>query len=163
MPDVSHDHGHDDHVHDRSAVSPELHQVVARRLERDGQRYSSGRRQLVELLGRSAHPVTIPEILATDPSLAQSSVYRNLSVLERSGVVVKVITNGEWSCVELAEDLTGHHHHLICDACGAVRDVDVPAHLERLLESALTTVADEHGFVLERHRLDLVGRCADCR
>lgn len=151
-----------EHVH-RHDVSPELHQVVARRLDRDGQRYTAGRRQLVDLLAHSAHPVTIPEIIATDPSLAQSTVYRNLAVLERAGVVVRVITNGEWGCVELAEDLTGHHHHLICETCGAVRDVEVPAEVEQLLESALAAVAEVEGFTLQRHRLDLVGRCTACR
>lgn len=159
-----HEHQQSGHVHGHArGVSSELHPVVSRRLERDGQRYTSGRRQLVELLSHTPHPVTIPEILAVDPTLPQSSVYRNLTVLERAGVVVKVITTGEWGCYELAEDLTGHHHHLICDSCGAVRDVDVPDHLERLLDTALTTVAEEQGFVLDRHRLDLVGRCADCR
>lgn len=151
------------HAH-RGAHAPtgDIHQTVLRRLERHGQRYTSGRRALVELLARSPHPLTIPEILEAG-SLAQSTVYRNLTVLETAGVVGRVITNGEWGCYELAEDLTGHHHHLICEVCGAVRDVEVPHDVEHLLESALGALADNEGFALERHRLDLVGRCENCR
>ena len=148
-----------DHVHTSTG---ELHATVARRLEHVGQRYTSGRRQIVELLGKSAHPLTIPEIIAVDESLKQSSVYRNLAVLEGADVVARVITNGEWTRVELAEDLTGHHHHLICDACGAVRDIEVPAEIESALDAALVGLAEREGFTLDRHRLDLVGRCAEC-
>lgn len=59
------------------------------------------------------HPLSIPELLHATGDVAQSSAYRNLSVLERAGVVAKVVTNDEWARYELTEDLTGHHHHLV--------------------------------------------------
>ena len=77
--------------------------------------------------------------------------------------MTKVITNGEWACFELAEDLTSHHHHLICSDCGTVRDVEVPSDVEAALDDALAGLAAADGFVLESHRLDLVGRCHDCQ
>ena len=141
----------------------DLHHTVLQRLRHDGQRYTANRRQIVEALDAVQHPLTIPEILDANAELAQSSVYRNLVVLERSGVVTKVVTNNEWSRYELAEDLTGHHHHLICSSCGAVRDVDVPEPLEQSIESALAALAAEHGFTLDDHRLDLLGTCGQCR
>ncbi len=140
-----------------------LHDIAAARLRRDGQRYTAGRRSLVEVLAAAPHPMPITEILTAGDDLAQSSVYRNLSVLERAEVVSKVITNGEWACFELAEDLTSHHHHLICSDCGTVRDVEVPADVEAALDEALEGLASADGFVLDRHRLDLVGRCHECR
>ena len=33
-------------------------------------------------------------------------MYRNLSVLERAGVVQRIVTTDEWARYELAEDLT---------------------------------------------------------
>lgn len=142
---------------------PALHEIAAARLRRDGQRYTSGRRALVDVLAAASHPLPIAEILAGGDDLAQSSVYRNLAVLERASVVSKVITNGEWACFELAEDLTTHHHHLICSDCGTVRDVEVPAEVEEALDQALVGLAAADGFVLDRHRLDLVGRCGSCQ
>ena len=56
----------------------------------------------------------------------QSSAYRNLAVLEHAGVVRRVITEGEFARFELTEELTEHHHHLICSRCGRVEDVTVP-------------------------------------
>lgn len=144
-------------------ADPALHDIAAARLRRDGQRYTNGRRTLVEVLTAASHPLTITEIVASGPELAQSSVYRNLAVLERAAVVSKVVTNGEWACFELAEDLTAHHHHLICSDCGTVRDVEVPAEVEAALDQALAGLAAADGFVLDRHRLDLVGRCGGCQ
>jgi Fur family transcriptional regulator, ferric uptake regulator len=140
----------------------EIDQIAHTRLRRDGQRYTDNRRQLVRVLAESADPLTIPEILQRRADLAQSSVYRNLSILERAGVVQKIITTDEWARFELAEDLTEHHHHLICSGCGAVRDFTVSPRLERSIDEALIEVADQAGFQLDHHRLDLVGLCEAC-
>jgi Fur family transcriptional regulator, ferric uptake regulator len=140
----------------------DLHVEAGHRLDGDGQRYTSGRRRIVDALAAAGRPLTIPEVVR-DADVPQSSVYRNLSVLERAGVVQRVVATGEWSRFELAEQLTDHHHHhLICSSCGAVRDVTVPAALERSLERSLGNVASLEGFAIDHHRLDLVGRCAAC-
>jgi Fe2+ or Zn2+ uptake regulation protein len=143
-------------------MATELDRIAQTRLRRDGQRYTDNRRQLVEALAASGAPLTIPEILEQRPDLAQSSVYRNLAVLERAGVVQRIVTTDEWARYELAEDLTQHHHHLICSSCGAVRDFTVSSGLERSIDTALNQVVDQEGFRLEHHRLDLVGLCEDC-
>lgn len=144
------------------SVSPDLHRVVAGRLRDDGQRYTENRRELVEVLLAEGQPITIPEILGRRDGLAQSSVYRNLTVLEKAGVVTKVVTNSEWGRYELAEDLTGHHHHLICSQCGTVRDIELPANLEQSISSVVAELGAASGFVIDEHRLDLVGRCEEC-
>lgn len=144
-------------------MSDDVHSIAAHRLANDGQRYTASRRGLVEVLAAADHPLPMPAILAAGPRLAQSSVYRNLAVLERAGVVSKVVTTGDWACFELAEDLTGHHHHLICSECGAVRDIVVPHDVEAAVSDALAGVAAGVGFVVEHHRLDLFGRCQACR
>mgnify|MGYP001024217965 CR=1 FL=1 len=127
-------------------MSVELHQRIAGRLRDDGQRYTSNRRDLVDVLLTAARPITIPEIMTSRDGLAQSSVYRNLTVMERAGVVTRVVTNGEWGRYELAEDLTGHHHHAICSECGAVADVELGDRLERAILAALDDVSERTGF-----------------
>jgi Fe2+ or Zn2+ uptake regulation protein len=144
-------------------VAADLHQRIAVVLAGDGQRYTRARRRLVEVLSGTTFPLTLPEIISRDGALAQSSAYRNLVVLERAGVVEKVVATGEWYRFELAEGLTDrHHHHLICAECGAVQDVEVPDGLEQRLDLELSEVASAAGFRLDHHRLDLVGRCTSC-
>lgn len=143
----------------------EIHTDVIARLRQNHQRYTPQRREIVEVLAKVGRPLTIQDIREFSDDLAQSSVYRNLVVLEEFGIVIKVVTNGEVGRYELAEDLTGHHHHhhLICSNCGVVRDVVVPQPLEQDIDRALATISRREGFSLDHHRLDLIGRCAKCR
>ncbi len=141
----------------------DLHATAAERLGDDDQRYTSQRRALVELLVEIDQPLTIPQLLERQPGLAQSSAYRNLAVLERAGVVHRIVTSDEFARYELAEDLTHHHHHhLICSSCGDVTDFEVSEAMEEELESALAKVARRTGFRVSAHRLDLVGTCPAC-
>jgi Fur family transcriptional regulator, ferric uptake regulator len=140
----------------------DLHAVAAARLRGDDQRYTANRRAIVEALAASKRPLSIPQLLALDDELAQSSVYRNLAVLERAGVVHRIVTDDEFARYELAEDLTGHHHHIICSRCGAVDDFTLPAQLETEIERVLKRVASRSRFQARTHRLDLVGVCELC-
>lgn len=139
-----------------------VHDTAERRLRDTGQRYTAQRRSLVDLLARSGHPLTLPDILRSRRQLKQSSVYRNLADLEHAGVVRRVMTDEEHGRYELAEELTGHHHHLVCARCGTMRDVDVPDDVERSLDRSLDRIARRAGFASVSHRLDLIGLCADC-
>lgn len=143
--------------------STNIHDVAKERLSLINQRYSTRRRRLVDALLLSPHPLVATDIVDSDGDLPQSTVYRNLAVLESAGVVVKVLTNGDRAAFELAEDLKGHHHHLVCVDCGVVLDIDMPAVVEKTLEEGMKLVAQETGFVLIGHRLDLMGHCGACR
>jgi Fe2+ or Zn2+ uptake regulation protein len=140
----------------------DLHATASTRLRADGQRYTTGRRAIIEVLDRAERPLSIPELIRGRDDLAQSSVYRNLAVLEQAGVVRRIVTNDEFARYELAEDLTEHHHHLICSSCGAIDDFTVSAQLEADLERVLTRAATRHKFRAASHRLDLVGICSRC-
>ena len=139
-----------------------VHDAVAARLRTDEQLYTSGRRELVELLASTGRPATIPDLLEARPKLTQSSVYRNLAVLEEVGIVQKVVSTDDRARFELAEDLMGHHHHLICVSCGRVDDFVVPPDAELRLDEVLDAAIGSTGFTPSGHRLDVVGTCADC-
>ena len=139
-----------------------VHDLASVRLRALDQRYTRGRRAIVEVLAGADAPLSIPQLLECDRSLPQSSAYRNLAELERAGVVHRIVTSDEFSRYELAEDLTEHHHHLICTTCGDVRDFTVSSALEDELDRALDRIAGAHGFAPDHHRLDLVGTCSTC-
>lgn len=140
----------------------DLLDTVARRLARQQQRLTAGRTGVVQALAASDRPLTLPEILAARPDLAQSSAYRNLVVLEQAGVVRRIVTGDEFARYELAEDLTGHHHHLVCTSCGRIEDLPASDGIERSVAAAAAHAARRRGFRTAHHRLDLVGTCADC-
>ncbi len=142
-------------------MSADVHAVAARRLALQAQRYTASRRAIVDRLHAAPQPLPIPAIVE-GRDLAVSTVYRNLRVLEDAGVVARIVTSGEFACFELAEDLSSHHHHLICRSCHAVADFEVPADVEDALGRLLEEVPAANGFQAERHRLDLIGVCSDC-
>jgi Fur family ferric uptake transcriptional regulator len=140
----------------------EIHTAVHDLLHNAGQRYTDKRRVIIDILIQSGKPMLITDILQRAKNMPQSTLYRNLLVLETSKAVVRVVTNAESGCYELAEHLMGHHHHMVCAECGSVSDVVVPEHLEHELEKALAKVARSEGFSIDRHQLDLIGRCKNC-
>jgi Fe2+ or Zn2+ uptake regulation protein len=144
-------------------LEADVHTTAAARLRRSGERYTTGRRALVAALAAADRPPSIPDLLTSTPGLAQSSAYRNLAVLERAGVVRRIATTDEFARFELDEDLTGHHHHLICTSCGGVEDFTVSKQVERSLSTAMDRAASALGFDAEHHRLDLLGTCAACK
>jgi len=143
-------------------IATELDDEIATLLRTVDQRYTSGRRRLVSVLQTGDGPLTITQILNADGSLAQSSVYRNLTILEEAGAVTRIVTHDEFARYELAEHLTEHHHHLICSSCGDVADFSLDSRTEANLERVLAQAAEQAGFEVETHRLDLVGTCASC-
>ena len=146
-----------------ATIDTELDEQITDLLRQSDQRFTKGRRALVEALLAGGQPMTIPQVLKADTRLAQSSAYRNLVVLEAAGVVTRIVTNDEFARYELAERLTEHHHHLICSHCGDVTDFALGTRTEDALDGALHRIAHDVGFVVESHRLDLIGTCADCR
>ncbi len=140
-----------------------LHDDVSGLLRSGDHRYTTGRRRVVTALHDADGPVTIPEILDLDSDLAQSSLYRNLAVLEEVGAVTRIVTHDDHARFELAEALTDHHHHhLICTHCGSVTDFALSPDTEATLDRAFGRVATTAKFQVDGHRLDLVGTCVDC-
>ncbi len=144
-------------------MSLEPHTVVADRLHRARQRYTGGRRALVTTLLGAGRPLTIAELLDTDEAWSQSSLYRNLGVLESCGVVSRLPSTDGVARFEVAEELSRHHHHLVCSACGRLDDVDLPARVEATRHRGTAEAGEALGYEVEEHRLELIGRCADCR
>lgn len=143
-------------------MTPDTHLAAASRLRQEGQRYTVNRKALVDVLLSAGQPLAIPEILATRRGLPQSSVYRNLVVLQQAGVVRRVVGADEFARYELTEDLTEHHHHMICTSCGTVSDFTMSPRLEASLGQAMTRVASGVGFAAQSHRLDVIGLCRRC-
>ena len=140
-----------------------VHEQVGLRLLRADQRYTPLRRALVETLADAGRPLTIPEVLLANPGLTQSSAYRNITVLIEAGAARRVAGTDDHGRFELAEDLSGHHHHLVCGNCGKVADVRPSPRLERALAEAAQAAAEQDDFDVTEHRFDLLGVCADCR
>lgn len=141
-----------------------LHNEIAERLAGANQRYPENRRRLVSALDDAGKPLTVPEILQVLGDVPLSSVYRNLDHLADAGVVQRVAGGDDNGRFEIAEEFSGHHHHhLVCSECGTVYDISSTSRLEKALLDVAAAAEDEVGFEVDDHRLELIGRCKNCR
>lgn len=88
-----------------------------------------------------------------DEKISRGTVYRNLSILARSGEVnhVKVPAADRY---DFRLDL---HYHMFCVKCGAVSDAPIEYNPDYDLNAAKAT-----GFKVARHRLIFEGLCSKC-
>jgi Fur family transcriptional regulator, ferric uptake regulator len=143
-------------------MTTDVHAVIDQQLRRTRQRYTLGRRQLVELLMAADGPVTIPELIDLGAKQSQSSLYRNLAILEQAGAVRRLTSTDDTGRYELAEELSEHHHHLVCSSCGEIEDITLTGKVEAALHEAVETARRERDFVVDAHHLELVGTCSGC-
>ncbi len=137
------------------------HEQAAQRLQDAGFRYTTARRNVVQALFGAGRPVTVPQLLSAVDGVPQSSAYRTLTILVDVGLAVKVSGSDDYDRFELAEGVTGHHHHLFCATCGTVTDLEPSTRLELALDEAALAVT-AMGYSVSGHRFDLVGTCPTC-
>ena len=90
------------------------------------------------------------------PDLGLATVYRTLELLADLGVVRRVHLDD--GCEGFAPASAQHGHHLICSQCSTTiefEDCDMDAMFKR--------VASRTGSTIDRHWLELVGRCPQCQ
>ncbi len=103
------------------------------------------------------------ELREAEPAMPHSSIYRTLAVLTTAGVLVRLAGVDGAARFELAEVVSGeHHHHLVCTSCGAMIPVMLPKQVEIGLHQTELDAQRCTGFVIESHRVELLGRCRAC-
>ena len=134
------------------------------RLESGHARFTPARRLVIETLSGSPGPQSAADLAtAIGEAIPISSLYRTLSVLEETEIIERFPDQAGVARYELAEWLTGHHHHMTCIKCGGTSDVAVPTDLEATVAEIVSEVGNRFDFVVTGHRLDLQGVCNKCR
>lgn len=96
------------------------------------------------------------EVVKKYPHVNISTVYRTLELLNRLDLVTETDLGGGRVRYHPADK--GHHHHLVCQECGRIIDLD-----ESILVSLKDVLLGEYGFSADLRHLAIFGRCADCR
>jgi Fur family ferric uptake transcriptional regulator len=126
------------------------------RLEQEGYRSGESRRRVVEFLASERCAVTALEIDRRLDSVGRASIYRTLEQLEQLHLIQRVEIGGDAAGFERIDpDL--HHHHLVCEACGALS----PFSSEEL-EEAIAAISRQSDFQVAAHDVVLRGTCLAC-
>ncbi len=105
----------------------------------------------------TSHPTAVEvydEVRSQMPNISLGTVYRNLDILSRQGMIRKIETCGEQKRFDGNID---PHLHIMCTDCGCVRDVHDELNLDL---DDLTSIKTD--FKITGLRLELLGICPGC-
>ena len=132
-------------------------------LEAAGARYSGARKKVAARLKSARRPMSAEDVRRSEPTVPSSSIYRALAVLAQAGAARRLVGADGIARFELAEAVSGeHHHHLVCTGCGAIDVVLLPAAVEDGLARAARLMRQSGQFAVDSCRVELTGRCAAC-
>ena len=130
------------------------------KLSEQGYRLTPQRMMILSAIETSDDHISAEEIysqvLAKYPHVNISTVYRTLELLKQLGLVTETDLGGGRVRYHPADK--GHHHHLVCQECGATIDLD-----ESVLSSLKSVLLREYEFSADLKHLGIFGRCVNCR
>lgn len=145
-------------------ITKQVQRQIESRLADNDIRLTTGRRNVIDGLSRADGPKSAADLeMALGGQVPLSSIYRSLAVLEEAGVISPHYSTKGVTRYELADWLAGHHHHLVCSACGVVEDIEIEPGLEDQLESIVDRIGDAVSFSPVDHALEIEGKCARCQ
>ena len=88
------------------------------------------------------------------PRISKKTVYNNLKVLSETGLIREISTMG----VKRYEPLMKPHHHLVCQVCDRVFDIEE----EELTKLAMRVGKNMKDFEVSSTTTHFYGVCSDC-
>ncbi len=133
---------------------------MVRKLSEHGYRLTPQRMLVLAAIENSHDHISAEEIYAQVvekyPHVNISTVYRTLELLNRLDLVTETDMGGGRVRYHPADK--GRHHHLVCQECGRIIDLD-----ESVLTSLRRMLLHEHEFTADLRHLAIFGRCAECQ
>lgn len=90
------------------------------------------------------------------PQMNISTVYRTLELVKELGLVTETdMGDGRvrYHCMG-----KGHHHHLVCEKCGSIMDME-----EAILDPLWSEIEHKYNFKVDMKHLVFFGLCSRCR
>jgi Fur family ferric uptake transcriptional regulator len=131
-------------------------ETVTLQLEARGHRVTPSRRAVIAAVLQQSDHFSVDDVLHRCHGAGRATVFRTIRLLTDLGVICRVLL--EDGSLHYRVSQRGHHHHLVCTACGTVRDLDQCA-----ITDLMRDLSDASGYEIEGHWLELYGRCAACR
>jgi Fur family ferric uptake transcriptional regulator len=129
-------------------------------LREKGHRLTPQRMLVIEALHNADRHISAEELYeqlhSRYPYANISTVYRTLELLKELNLVTETDFGEGYVRYHVAEK--GHHHHLLCQTCGKIMDVE-----EVALYPLKDTLLRKYGFDADLRHLAISGQCSKCR
>ncbi|MGI8902526.1 MAG: Fur family transcriptional regulator [Solirubrobacteraceae bacterium] len=131
-------------------------------LDQSGHRKGAARDAMIGLLADQPCALSALEIedllRGGGRRVARASIYRILELLTGCDLITRIELGDGTTRFELVDPGGEHHHHLLCDSCGAL----VPFH-DGDLERSIDRLSRRLGFRTHDHEVVLRGDCGACQ
>ncbi|MFC1871226.1 Fur family transcriptional regulator [Chloroflexota bacterium] len=132
---------------------------IVLKLSEHGYRLTPQRLMILSAIKNSDDHISAEEIyaqvVAKYPYVNISTVYRTMELLKGLGLVTETDL-GEGRVRYHPVD-KGQHHHLVCQECGGIIDLD-----ESVLAPVRDLLLQEYGFIADLKHLAIFGRHVNC-
>ena len=138
--------------------------VLKEELKNKGYKLTPQRRSIVDtIIENEGEHLTAEEIYdqvkKKCPEIGLATVYRTILLLEDIGIVSRLHLNDGCSRYELVHSDEEHrHHHLVCNQCNKVIEVE-----DDLLEELESGIEEKYKFKILDHALKFYGICDECQ
>lgn len=126
-------------------------------LKQKGARITRARSAILDAVFSHKTPLSAPKILKKlekkGLKVNKTTVYRELSFLVKNNILQEVFIKP--SIIHYESAFLPHHHHLICDNCGDVKEI-------KMNEKLLLGSVPKTDFTIKRHNLEFFGLCVNC-
>ncbi|HET6746904.1 MAG TPA: Fur family transcriptional regulator [Candidatus Saccharimonadales bacterium] len=120
-------------------------------------RTTTSRMAILQIFKEAKAPLSPVEITKINPAIDKVSVYRTIEVFTKIGLTTRV-AHGWKERYELASPFRPHHHHLLCNNCGAIEEIQSDN-----LEKMIDIIAHGQGFEVTGHTFEINGLCRKCK
>lgn len=131
-------------------------------LKKNGLKFTIQREVILETLYNADEHLT-PEMLHKliqenypDLKTGIATIYRTLGLLENEEIVTSLSFGAQGKKYELGAK--EHHDHMICTECGAITEF-----VDDAIEKRQRVIAEQFGFEMTDHSMQIYGICADCQ
>jgi len=133
---------------------------IGRKLSDLGYRLTPQRLMILEAVEDADSHISAEEIYGQVrthyPQMNISTVYRTLELVKGLGLVTETdLGDGRvrYHCIG-----KGHHHHLVCEKCGQIIDME-----EAILNPLWSEIERKYDFKVKMKHLAFFGLCSGCR
>jgi len=118
---------------------------------------------VIEELLSIKKPIAIEDLqIRLKDRVAISTLYRVISDLKSINILEEITSPENITMVELSFVDTSHHHHMFCEKCGDVIDIELSEEFENKLDYEIRALENKLQVKINDHGLELFGVCKSC-
>lgn len=115
---------------------------------------------LLEILDGINAPISVQQLYQNhSEKFALSTLYRVVNDLATANILETFTSPDQNIWIEIKSE-DGHHHHLYCESCKTVIDIEMDDSLEESINALREQLSQKYDITIVDHSFELYGKCS---